>query len=97
MIETIRDWLKKVGLDQHVQLFESNDVDLATLRILTEDDLKELGLSFGARKRIVAALREEQGGGPSAPAPVAAAKAAAAAVSPPVKAGASGRALRGRP
>ena len=72
MIETIRDWLKKVGLDQHVQLFESNDVDLATLRILTEDDLKELGLSFGARKRIVAALREEQGGGPSAPAPVAA-------------------------
>ena len=50
-------WLRKNGLEQQLPLFEENDVDLDTLRILREDDLKELGLPFGARKRLLAALK----------------------------------------
>ena len=41
---------------QYAQLFVDNEVDLATLRVLTDDDLKELGLPFGPRKRLLAAV-----------------------------------------
>lgn len=54
--EELRIWLAANGLEQHGALFEENDVDLATLRILSDADLQELGLSFGARKRIRHAL-----------------------------------------
>ncbi|MFN4142402.1 AAA family ATPase [Aestuariivirga sp.] len=50
-------WLRAHGLEQHAELFSRNDVDLATLAILTERDLEELGLPFGARKRLLAAAK----------------------------------------
>ena len=52
---SISDWLKEIGLEKYAGLFLENDVDLATLEILTDDDLKELGLPFGPRKRLLAA------------------------------------------
>ena len=51
-------WLRSHGLEQYAQLFAEHDVDLGTLRILTDDDLTELGLPFGPRKRILKALVE---------------------------------------
>jgi class 3 adenylate cyclase/tetratricopeptide (TPR) repeat protein len=57
---SLSEWLKSHDLEQLVELFKENEVDLATLRILTESDLKELGLSFGPRKRILNLLREER-------------------------------------
>jgi class 3 adenylate cyclase len=57
-------WLRENGLEQHLPLLEENDVDLATLRILREDDLKELGLPFGARKRLLAALKHLEASSP---------------------------------
>lgn len=69
MTDSLADFLQRVGLQQHASLFEQNEVDLATLRILTEDDLKELGLPFGARKRLVAALRDGREQAPSAEPP----------------------------
>ncbi len=57
---TIADWLGKHGVDRYAATFEDNDVDLDTLRILGEDDLRELGLSFGPRKRILKALEAER-------------------------------------
>jgi class 3 adenylate cyclase/tetratricopeptide (TPR) repeat protein len=50
-------WLAENGLEQHLALFEENDVDFDTLRLLGESDLRELGLPFGARKRLLSALR----------------------------------------
>lgn len=44
------------GLEKYLQLFVDNDVDEATLRILTDADLTELGLPFGARKRLLNAV-----------------------------------------
>jgi class 3 adenylate cyclase len=49
-------WLEAHGFAEHAQLFAENDVDFATLLLLTDDNLKELGLSFGARKRLLNAL-----------------------------------------
>ncbi len=53
-------WLKSHDLEQFFKVFEENEVDLLTLRVLTESDLKELGLPFGPRKRILNLLNEEK-------------------------------------
>src|SRR6266446_6233476 len=57
MSVSISDWLREIGLEQYAELFVRNEVDLPTLKVLTDDDLKELGLPFGPRKRVLAALR----------------------------------------
>jgi SAM domain (Sterile alpha motif) len=57
---SLSEWLKSYDLEQFVHSFEENEVDLATLRVLTESDLKELGLPFGPRKRILHLLGEEK-------------------------------------
>jgi class 3 adenylate cyclase/tetratricopeptide (TPR) repeat protein len=60
------NWLREHGLEQHLDLFERNEIDFETLRILTEQDLAELGLPFGARKRLLAALRATEASGNAA-------------------------------
>ena len=55
-MQTLSELLGAHGLEQYLQLFIDNDVDEATLRILKDDDLKELGLPFGARKRLLSAF-----------------------------------------
>ena len=51
-------WLEKHGLGQFAQVLAENDIDLDVLPSLTEDDLKELGVSIGHRRRFLTALRE---------------------------------------
>lgn len=60
MTTTLADWLKSHGVDRCAATLEENEVDLDTLRILTEDDLREIGLPFGPRKRILRALEAER-------------------------------------
>jgi len=48
--------LEELGLQQHEAAFAKNDVDLATLRLLSDADLTELGLSLGHRRRLMATL-----------------------------------------
>lgn len=52
------DWLTSLGLEQYASLFLENEVDLAAVQVLTDADLKELGLPFGPRKRILSAAQE---------------------------------------
>ena len=56
--DTLAGWLRAHELEQYAALFAEHDVDLRTLRILTDDNLKELGLPFGPRKRILKALAD---------------------------------------
>lgn len=58
-MKDLAGFLRAHGLEQYEQLFTKNDVDLATLRLLSERDLEELGLLFGARKRLMAALKQD--------------------------------------
>ena len=60
MHSTLLEWLKNNDLERFRPIFEDNEVDLETLRMLTDDDLKEIGLPFGPRKRILNLLREEK-------------------------------------
>ncbi|MGI9436020.1 MAG: adenylate/guanylate cyclase domain-containing protein [Geminicoccaceae bacterium] len=51
-----QSWLEAHGLAQHAETFAANDVDFRALAYLNEDDLKELGLSLGHRRIMLAAI-----------------------------------------
>ncbi|MEE8213493.1 MAG: AAA family ATPase, partial [Alphaproteobacteria bacterium] len=46
-----------LGLGKYVDVFVENEITLDELPTLTEDDLKELGLPMGPRKRIIGAIQ----------------------------------------
>ncbi|SDR49778.1 SAM domain (Sterile alpha motif) [Rhizobiales bacterium GAS113] len=52
----IADWLEAMGLRQYSERFIENDVDLEALGYLTDQDLKELGVSLGHRRKMLAAI-----------------------------------------
>jgi len=52
----LEEWLKELGLQQYAGVLADNDVDFETLSELSENDLKELGLSLGHRRRLLKAL-----------------------------------------
>jgi class 3 adenylate cyclase/predicted ATPase len=51
-------WLESLRLGQYTQIFVENDIDLEVLPHLSDDDLKELGLSLGHRRKLIAAISE---------------------------------------
>jgi class 3 adenylate cyclase/predicted ATPase len=51
-------WLEEHGLGQYAEVLSKNDIDLDVLPHLSDDDLKELGLSLGHRRKFLAALHE---------------------------------------
>src|SRR6185312_6086961 len=51
-------WLEKLGLEQYAKLFSDNDIDVSVLPHLTDQDLKDLGVSLGHRRKIFAAINE---------------------------------------
>ena len=76
------DWLRTLGLERYASVFEENEVDFATLQILTDEDLQELGIPFGPRKKILSALTRVVGSLPSLEPPAGAPPEAASAASP---------------
>ena len=54
----MQQWLETLGLGQYVGVFADNDIAPDDLGDLSEDELKELGLSLGHRKRLLRALAE---------------------------------------
>lgn len=71
----LEQFLKGLGLAQHIQAFRDNDIDAAALPHLEEAHLKELGLSLGHRVKIMQAIAALREGGEAAPAPLPAHKA----------------------
>ena len=53
----IAAWLEQLGLAKYAPIFSENEVELADLSELSEDDLKEIGLPLGPRRRILKAVR----------------------------------------
>ena len=70
-MQQIADWLKKLGMSQYAQRFAEYDVDVSVLRHLTDQDLKELGVSLGHRRKMLAAIAELAGVAPVTPQPAA--------------------------
>ena len=59
MADGIAEWLEGLGLGQYAETFSENDIDTKNLVLLSDEDLKELGLSLGHRRTLLAALRGE--------------------------------------
>jgi class 3 adenylate cyclase/tetratricopeptide (TPR) repeat protein len=60
-MQRIADWLERLGLGQYTQHFAENEIDVTVLRHLTDQDLREIGVSLGYRRKILAAIREDAG------------------------------------
>src|SRR5271166_214822 len=55
-MQQIADWLEKLGLSEYARRFAENDIDVSVLPHLTDQDLKELDVSLGHRRKILAAI-----------------------------------------
>jgi class 3 adenylate cyclase/tetratricopeptide (TPR) repeat protein len=53
--QDIGDWLEALGLGRYAEVFAENEIDLSVLPHITEDDLKEIGIALGARRKILVA------------------------------------------
>jgi class 3 adenylate cyclase len=58
-MQQIAGWLEKLGLGQYAPRFAENDISFAILSDLTDQDLKELGVSsLGHRRQLLRAIAE---------------------------------------
>lgn len=57
----VRQWLAQNGLTQVAGVFEREQIDWEALFVLSEADLKDLGLPIGTRAKLSASLRALQG------------------------------------
>ena len=65
----IRAWLESIGCGRYADAFEQNDITLELIGDLADEDLKELGLSIGDRKRFKRAAAALAPAAPDTPAP----------------------------
>ena len=54
----IADWLGKLGLGEYAERFAENKIDVSVLPHLTDQDLKDIGVLLGHRRKIVAAINQ---------------------------------------
>ena len=60
-MQQVADWLEKLGLSQYAQRFAENGIDVSVLRYLTDQDLKDIGVLLGHRRKMLAAISELSG------------------------------------
>jgi class 3 adenylate cyclase/predicted ATPase len=72
--QQIADWLKKLGMSEYAQRFADNDIDASVLPELTDQDLKDLGVSLGHRRKMLRAIRDLGGASVAVTAPSASAE-----------------------
>ncbi|HXW31262.1 MAG TPA: adenylate/guanylate cyclase domain-containing protein, partial [Xanthobacteraceae bacterium] len=64
----IADWLEKLGLGQYAQTFAENEIDVSVLPHLTDQDLKDIGIPLGPRRKILAGISRDVNTAPVVPA-----------------------------
>ena len=57
-MQQIAEWLEKLGMSEYAERFAESDIDTSVLRDLTDQDLKELGVSLGHRRKMLRAIAE---------------------------------------
>jgi len=68
-MQQIADWLKHLGMDGYIERFVENDIDVAILGDLTDQDLEKIGVtSLGHRRKLLRAIEDLKGAEKSAPA-----------------------------
>ena len=57
-LKTVATWLAEMGLQRYQTAFEEAEIDFEVLADLEEDDLRELGLPIGPRRKIWTAIKQ---------------------------------------
>jgi class 3 adenylate cyclase/predicted ATPase len=73
-MQQVADWLEKLGHGQNAQRFAENDIGFSILPDLTDQDLKDIGVSLGHRRQLlreIANLDKTTAGSPAVPSPIA--------------------------
>ena len=68
-MQQIADWLEKLGMSEYAQRFAENGIDFSVLAHLTDQDLKDIGVLLGHRRKMLAAITAMTGTAATAPAP----------------------------
>ena len=55
-MQQIADWLEKLGMSEYAQRFAENRIDFSVLRDLTDQDLENLGVLLGDRRKMLRAI-----------------------------------------
>jgi class 3 adenylate cyclase/predicted ATPase len=55
-LRSVKEWLERFDLVEHHHVFVENEIDLDAARDLSEQDLRELGLAMGPRKKLLRAI-----------------------------------------
>ena len=61
-MKDVAAWLRSLELEKFIPVFEEQEIDSATVRELTEEDLRELGLPMGPRKKLLRAIADLEAG-----------------------------------
>jgi class 3 adenylate cyclase/predicted ATPase len=67
-MEQVADWLERLGLGQYAACFAENDINSAILAELTDQDLKDIGISSLGHRRLLLRAVRDLGAAPAAPA-----------------------------
>jgi class 3 adenylate cyclase len=65
----IADWLEMLGLSEYAERFAEKGIDVPVLRHLTDQDLKDVGVLLGHRRKMLAAIAELRVAVPARPQP----------------------------
>ena len=68
-MQQIADWLKTLGMSEYAQRFAENDIDIAVLPHLTDQHLKDLGVSLGHRLKMLHVFAQLASSAPATPQP----------------------------
>ena len=60
-MQQVADWLENLGLSEYAARFAENGIDVSVLRYLTDQDLKDIGVLLGHRRKMLAAISELSG------------------------------------
>jgi class 3 adenylate cyclase len=57
-VPKIAEWLAQLGMSEYAQRFAENRIDVSILRDLTDQDLKDLGIVLGDRRKMLRAIAD---------------------------------------
>jgi len=57
-MQEITQWLEKLGMSEYAARFAEHRIDFPVLRDLTDQDLKDLGVVLGDRRKLLRAIAE---------------------------------------
>jgi class 3 adenylate cyclase/predicted ATPase len=57
-MQQISDWLNQLGMSEYAERFADNKIDISVLPHLTDQDLKDIDVPLGHRRKMLAAIAE---------------------------------------